>query len=158
MIKLVSIFGIILSIVILSLLFYQWNQERAYTTNIEKIFSKEIQLIEFHSHYNNMPIIMIKEQQKILIIKAWLLNARKGKSFNFAPYPDALDQLIIIQSSGENKIINISPPDPARSKIRYKNYVMFSTPLPDIIEEVRQWNQAYKNWEKMWDNPINENR
>lgn len=129
----------------MSLLFYQWNNERSYKAEIKHIFGKEVISIELRSSYNHMPSITIKEQQKIMMMKDWLLNARGSKGFNFAPYPEALDKLVIILSSKEQIIINISPPDPARSKIRYKSYVMFSTPPPNIIDEVRHWKKAYEN-------------
>ncbi len=143
MIKIVSILVAIISLIILSLLFYQWNQENAYKTEIENIFSDKIVSIELRSRYSNMPTFKIKEQQKIQTIKTWLLNAKGEKAFNFVPYPDALDQLVIMQSNSKN-IINISPPDPARLKIQYKNYIMLSKPLPDSIEEIRFWKLAYE--------------
>ena len=150
------IFGFLITIIliVLSLFIYSWYAQKAYETEIENIFSKEIKLIELRSRYNNMPTFKIKEQQKILMIKTWLLSAKNPKIFNLAPYPEALDKLVIILSSNKNISINISPPDPARSKIQYKGYVKFSTPLPEIIKEVKLWNQAYENREKMWSIPI----
>ncbi len=67
MIKIISILIAIISLIIVSLLLYQWNQERAYKTEIKNIFSDKIVSIELRSRYNNMPTFKIKEQQKIVM-------------------------------------------------------------------------------------------